>query len=282
MSTITKPKRIDLNRDGIPDVITGASIAPPLKDKSGKTIGHADGFSAEVSLRTKAGKLIKFDPAPKGIGLYAYEMAAVAFTHRDPKIRFYHDDGLVSFSQNQRVGITDADGDVNLTMTIHGFVMGLQMRQKGIDLEPQYTPLTKGGHMRVYQQDAKGNVLMVHGFTWLTWVIWDDKHPERLNPHWILDTTSGKKTPGPLTPGEELLKPLFVTAQTFARKHPTQKGTTPRNAAAQLTKSMARWRAASLKTDPTRTKAITDPALWEGVKMALWKTMGFSPADFPG
>lgn len=273
--TITTTQKFDFDNDGILDPLQHGPFSETICDDNGQHCRHVDGYVLQPQLNTPFG-IKPFQNAPSGLTALRGKLFAYV-DQSNPKIRFYKPDSLSSFTNGQRVGFRDADGQLKM-MRVDGYVIGIRATLAIPGLEPEYGPALNDRKQMlqlVYEQDPETKaILNQHEISNLEWVIVADHKLETIDPDSILTRGENK-----LSVAESLLKPLFNDAKNWGRSHPIRTGDHKKAAQLQLDKLKTQWVHNHMKTDPIRTQQIIEPHLWFGIQMALVKSMGLSPAD---
>lgn len=216
-----------------------------------------DNFTLHPTLYTQHGRPFELVPVvfePGSVfGKYTFALTR-------PDIRVYQEDGLLSVAKGQRVGFL-RDG-LFCTMTIDGLVMGLTRRiQDGKFVQAE----NRGQTWMAYA--GKGRDVQKSGLDSLVWLT---AKGQPIDPNKI-----AKKSPDVLNSAEALLKPLFTQAAGLG------KSADARATIGKIDRLLADWQKNALKQHPALTREITsDKALMVGIRHALGKLAGLTPADF--
>lgn len=243
----------DFNHDGCKDEVRlTAGVCTP-------GVICEDNFTLHPTLYTIDGRPFELAPV-------AFEPGSVfgkyTFALTRPDIRVYQEDGLLSVARGQRVGFMQ-DG-LFCTMTIDGLVMGLTRHtQDGKFVQAE----NRGQTWLAYA--GKGRDVQKSGLDSLVWLT---AKGQPIDPNKIANNSSDA-----FNSAEVLLKPLFTQAAGLERSADI-KATIDK-----IDHLLADWQKTVLKKKPTLAREIiSDKALMVGIRHALGKLAGLSPADFKG
>lgn len=245
-----KQPRVDLNHDGIIDVLPRVSHGNTFEHKlpPEKYFGDLGG------IKTTSGALIRFLVAPPEVRTLCGSKSVVVAT--DAHARFYIPKSTLSFVPGQRVTAINNQGRQDEVFVLTGIALKFEEGEIDLNLHADVLPNPKQFGYGTY----KGKIIEVP-LEHLRWVIGDKND--------IIDPDRLLTAEAPRNAMEKILKPLLIDAQKWGRTHdvkdPAQKKATLSHLKDLMMKPL-----------------IEDLKLRAGIQMALGKLMGLTPADFPG